>query len=98
MPSSNLQTLVNEVVERIKTNPAALLQALMGQDKKVLVLYRVAKQMFDVDGIIKKELDKFTAKTPEQWLEFEDLILGVIDGDEESMNTVREFILGVVKM
>jgi len=98
MPSSNLQKLVEGLADQLKANPEQAIQALLGKDKKAALIYRMSKGLIDIDGIVKKELDKLTVKTPEQWRQFEDLIVGVIDGEDAATNVAREFLRGVVNV
>lgn len=101
MQSSNLQTLVNEIAESIGTDPVKFIQSKV-TDKKALAMLNLVnmlpKKMFDINVFIPQLIESLTTKTPEQWVQFEDLILGVIEGDEIALQMAREFIRGVVNV
>ncbi len=101
MPLSNLQTLVNEAIEAIGADPVKFIQAKV-TDKKALAMLNLVnmlpKKMFDINVFIPQLIEGISNKTPEQWASFERLLVGVIEGDEQALQVVREFIRGVVEV
>ena len=98
MELSNLQKLVNEVVKEININPDTVIKSLLGNDKKALLIYNMANKAIGLDNIIKFGIASLADKTPEQYQRFETLIMGVINGEPEATEGVKELIMGVVNV
>ena len=104
MASSNLQSLVRDLLQPLKDNPDALLIKILGQTNfyklNGLLKSPLAKVFippsFDPAALIAGAVDKFEDLAPDFWDELETVLAGVISGDEEQTAKARKLLGGVV--
>lgn len=104
MESSNLQSLVKDLLTPLKDNPDALIIKVLGQTNYYklsgLLKSPVAKMFippaFDLANMIASAVDKFDDLAPEFWIELETMLAGVIAGDEEQTAKARRLLGGVM--
>jgi hypothetical protein len=97
MVLSNLQKLVRELTRPLQDNPDALIESMIPKDKRML--YQAAKGILPKFGIhpgtaIAGLVDKLNKIPTDVWYQIEDALIGVIEGNPEDIQKVKE-LLGV---
>ncbi len=104
MESSNLQSLVAELLKPLKDNPEALLMKVLGPAnyyKAMGVLHSpIAKAFipkgFDPGVLIGGVIDKLDDLPAEFWADLEEMLLGVLQGDAEQTAKAKKLLGGVM--
>ena len=103
MESSRLQSLVNEILEPLQGDPQILLKRILGENNFIklnaLMYSPIVKSFlppqFNPVQFVAALLDKLGSLSPEFWRELENILLGVLQGDEEATAKAKKFF-GVV--
>lgn len=103
MESSNLQSLVTEILEPLRANPDGLLRKLLGDANyykingliQSPIIKNILPIKLDPAQFIVGVVDKLETLPPEFWAELEIILMGVLQGDSESLAKAKTFF-GVV--
>lgn len=103
MESSRLQSLVNEILEPLQGDPQILLKRILGENNFIKlnalmysgIIRNFLPPQFNPVSFVATLLDKLGNLAPEFWQEFETILLGVLQGDEEATAKAKKFF-GVV--
>lgn len=92
MPLSNLQNLIQKAQSHISKDASAIVDKFVPDKMKkflpMLKILNVPKPEIMIETVFQK-----LAELPEEfWLNIEDMILGVIDGDEEAERKLLQLI------
>ena len=104
MVSSNLQNLVKDLLQPLKDNPDALLIKILGAPNyyKIMGILHspIAKAYippgFDPSALIASAVDKLDDLPEDFWPDLEEMLLGVLQGDEEQTAKAKKLLGGVV--